>query len=139
MPIRPENKHRYPDNWTEIREQRLQQANNRCENCGVINHAWGYRDENGDFCQLVRSDLMAEGYTKTPFDYITDEGKQVKVIEIVLTIAHLDHTPENNGPENLRAWCQKCHLDYDSVHHQQQRALNRMKDLEKAGQSCLEI
>jgi len=33
---------------------------------------------------------------------------------VVLTIAHLDHTPENCDPDNLRAWCQKCHNSYDA-------------------------
>ena len=41
------------------------------------------------------------------------------VIRIVLTIAHLDHTPENCQPENLRALCQRCHLAYDAAHHRQ--------------------
>lgn len=39
--------------------------------------------------------------------------------KIVLTIAHLDHTPENCDPANLRAWCQRCHLTYDAKHHAQ--------------------
>jgi hypothetical protein len=38
---------------------------------------------------------------------------------IVLTIGHLDHTPENCDPENLRAWCQRCHLTYEAKHHAQ--------------------
>jgi len=33
---------------------------------------------------------------------------------VVLTIAHLDHTPENCDPENLRALCQRCHNEYDA-------------------------
>jgi hypothetical protein len=40
---------------------------------------------------------------------------------VVLTIAHLDHQPENCDPENLRAWCQRCHLTYDIEHHRQSR------------------
>ena len=39
--------------------------------------------------------------------------------DIVLTIAHLDHVPENCADENLRAWCQRCHLRYDAEHHKQ--------------------
>jgi len=29
------------------------------------------------------------------------------------------HTPENCDDENLRAWCQRCHLTYDAKHHAQ--------------------
>jgi hypothetical protein len=31
-----------------------------------------------------------------------------------LTVAHLDHKPENCAPSNLRAWCQRCHNTYDA-------------------------
>lgn len=52
---------------------------------------------------------------------------------VCLTTAHLDHTPENcDGIQygeaappveqsNLRAWCQRCHLNYDAQHHAQTR------------------
>lgn len=35
-------------------------------------------------------------------------------VKVVLTVAHLDHQPENCDPENLRAWCQRCHNVYDA-------------------------
>ena len=31
-----------------------------------------------------------------------------------LTVAHLDHTPANCSPENLKALCAPCHLRYDA-------------------------
>ena len=35
--------------------------------------------------------------------------------KVILTIAHLDHDPENwkVSDERLRSLCQKCHLGYD--------------------------
>jgi len=36
--------------------------------------------------------------------------------KVILTVAHLDHTPENCQPENLKAMCQKCHNNYDKQH-----------------------
>lgn len=47
---------------------------------------------------------------------IKDNGSKV-----VLTIAHLDHTPENCNDENLRALCQKCHNGYDREHRNKTR------------------
>ena len=41
----------------------------------------------------------------------------VTELRVVLTIAHLDHMPEHNDRFNLRAWCQRCHLNYDKAHH----------------------
>ena len=44
-----------------------------------------------------------------------------KYLVIVLTVAHLDHTPENCADDNLVALCQKCHNNYDSGHRQETR------------------
>ncbi len=38
MPIKPENKNRYPANWKSIRKLILIRAVNKCEVCGALNH-----------------------------------------------------------------------------------------------------
>ena len=38
---------------------------------------------------------------------------------VVLTVAHLDHQPENCADDNLAALCQKCHNRYDAPHRRQ--------------------
>ena len=38
-----------------------------------------------------------------------------------LTVAHLNHTPEDIRPENLCAMCASCHLKYDAKHHAETR------------------
>ena len=48
--------------------------------------------------------------------------RELRIIRIVLTIAHLDHTPENCDPANLKALCQRCHLNHDKHHHRATRA-----------------
>lgn len=50
------------------------------------------------------------------------EGKDV------LTVAHLNHQPEDCRPENLKAMCQRCHLRYDHDHHQQNAYQTRRKN-----------
>ena len=40
-----------------------------------------------------------------------------------LTVAHLNHMPEDCRPENLRALCAPCHLRYDASHHSETRRL----------------
>lgn len=47
------------------------------------------------------------------------------MVKIVLTVAHLDHQPENNDRTNLRALCQRCHLTYDAAHHARNAAATR--------------
>ena len=117
MPIKPENKKLYPKNWKEIRQNILQRANNKCEFCGISNYAVGYRDYNGNF---VKVNEYAENVSP---DVLYGE----KIIKIVLTIAHLDHNPQNNNPENLKALCQKCHLNYDLEHHLESRKKKKGK------------
>jgi 5-methylcytosine-specific restriction endonuclease McrA len=41
--------------------------------------------------------------------------------KVILTIAHLDHTPEHCATENLKALCQKCHNTYDARHRTETR------------------
>ena len=53
---------------------------------------------------------------------------------VVLTVAHLDHTPENCADDNLRAYCQRCHLAYDRDRHEANRKENKRRAQEEAGQ-----
>lgn len=86
MPIKPENRRRYPANWRLIRAAILARAGNRCE--GAPLHHPACRAENGQPHPVTGS-------------------------RVVLTIAHLDQVIENNDPSNLRALCQRCHLRHD--------------------------
>lgn len=86
MPIKPENRARYPKDWKAISLAARERANNRCEFCDV---------GNGEFV----------------------ERPGERLVRIVLTVAHLDHRPENCDAANLRALCQRCHLRYDHEHH----------------------
>src|SRR5690554_4684492 len=91
MPIKKENRNRYPKNWKEIRERIRERADDKCEKCGLPNHSYVNRFTR-ELC-------------------LSDEDD---VIRIVCTVAHLDHTPENCDESNLRFLCQKCHNQYDA-------------------------
>lgn len=58
--------------------------------------------------------------TKVRYEKTLENGTK-KMVRIVLTIAHLDHTPENCDPSNLRALCQRCHNRYDAKHRAETR------------------
>lgn len=97
MPIRPENKARYPKDWKAISGAIRMRAGNRCEGSPAYPEC---QAENGQAHPVTGS-------------------------RVVLTVAHLDHTPENCHPANLRAWCQRCHLNYDKHHHARTRQADR--------------
>ena len=119
MPIRSENKDRYPDNWPDVRQAILDRAGNRCEICGVENGVYGYRLSDGKF------------YESWP-------DPDPRVFKIVLTIMHLDHQPENCDPTNLKAACQLCHNRYDAPVRAAGRKLRRRQAIEKT-QSTLKF
>jgi hypothetical protein len=119
MPIKPENRARYPKDWPDVRNRILERARYRCEHegCKAAHRELGYwRD--GEWVPLPRT-LREAGFDRAGQIVACSDGTDIKIIMIVLTIAHLDHTPENCADENLRAWCQRHHLAYDSQHHKQ--------------------
>lgn len=137
MPIKPENKRRYPDNWARIRGEILLRAGNKCEgspdypDCHVQNHELGGRDKNGMWHKALpmgEKMLHLEWPKLGDVWWCEDHPERLRIIRIVLTIAHLDHTPENCDQSNLRAWCQRCHLHYDKAHHRRTAVETRRKE-----------
>lgn len=105
MPIRPENRSRYPKDWPEIRARILLRAGWRCEGSPLYPE-----------CRAIHG-----------------KPHPVTGSRVVLTIGHLDHIPEHCAEHNLRAWCQRCHLAYDHDHHQRNayatRRAGRARDM----------
>lgn len=98
MPIKPENRARYPKDWKAISLRIRERSGWRCEGSPGV-----YPD-----CCAVHG-----------------EPHPVTGSKVVLTVAHLDHTPENCADENLMAMCQRCHLTYDADHHKGNAAKTR--------------
>lgn len=97
MPIKPENRALYPAEWERISRAKREAAGWRCEGSPRYPEC---RAENGNPHPVTGS-------------------------RVVLTVAHLDHDPANCADENLRAWCQRCHLTYDAAHHARNAAETR--------------
>lgn len=91
MPIRPENRNRYPKDWKAISARiRFERAESRCEcegHCGL---------EHGGRCVAMHGERHPDTNSI-----------------VILTVAHLDHEPENCAEGNLKAMCQRCHNRYD--------------------------
>ena len=109
MPIKHENRNLYPLNWGEIRHRILNRAKNKCEKCGVLNGEVIVRltADRSQYRTFEECDRLLHDHGDESLEY--DE----KAIRIVLTVAHLDHDPRNNSDDNLKALCQRCHLNYD--------------------------
>jgi hypothetical protein len=108
MPIRPENRERYPADWPEIsRRIKEERAGWRCECLGEC----------------------ARGTHRNRCPNIHGKPAYGTGSLVILTTAHLDHQPENCDPANLRAYCQGCHLHYDRDHHAETRKATRASEL----------
>jgi 5-methylcytosine-specific restriction endonuclease McrA len=131
VPIKPENKHRYPKDWPGVRRRILERARHRCEFCGVHNGALGGRHKGEWFkAHQVGEKMLRLEWPKPGEHAMCSNGERqlvLRIVRIVLTIAHLDHVPENCSDDNLKALCQKCHLTYDAEMHAQEARITRHK------------
>ena len=108
-PIRPENRSRYGPDWPEFsRTIRFDRADGRCECQGEC-----MRGTHDGRCTNTHGQ-PAYGTGST----------------VVLTVAHLCHTPECR--EHVKAMCQGCHLHYDRDHHAATRAATRAAEIASA-------
>lgn len=130
MPIKPENKSRYPPNWKEITAAIRKRADDKCEFCGAENGAIGYRDTEGKFygSEVIINLMEDKGYDIF-FHELSNvaDAERFTPIKIVLTVAHMDHIPENCEASNLKALCQKCHNNYDKDHRKKTRRETKYK------------
>lgn len=112
MPIRPENRARYPQDWKQISLEVRERDGWQCACAGECGRGHTTR------CEKKRGDV----------------GR--RLWPVVITVAHLDHQPENCGEPgnrpNLKSMCQACHLAYDAQHHQQ-TAYNTRRSRKAAG------
>lgn len=104
MPIRPENRNRYPSDWATISLRIKERAKWQCECAGECGR--------GTHPERCPNKHLKPAY-----------GTGSKVI---LTTAHLNHIPEDCDDENLKAMCQGCHLHYDKDHHAETRKQTRL-------------
>jgi len=111
----PFHRERYPDDWEAISMAIRERSGRRCEcegECGLHRtHPGPRRCEE----RQARQALWARG-------------------DVVLTVAHLNHDPQDCRPENLKAMCQRCHLRYDAPHHQKNAAATRRRKKIEQGQ-----
>jgi hypothetical protein len=116
MPIRASERGRYPADWADISLAVKEEAGWRCEcegECGSKHHTMWKR--------LFLIGL--EPSSRCP--NLHGQPSYWTGATVVLTTAHLNHTPEDCERSNLRVMCQMCHLNYDRAHHAETRAAGR--------------
>ena len=115
MPIRSSQKAVYPERkeWQRIRDKVLARAGYACEQCQKPNHKMVPIAKDGVWFDY---EFGWRDSTGAPHSAPSLEDERAHV-HMVLTIAHRNHDPTDNGMENLAALCQRCHLVYDRELH----------------------
>lgn len=127
MPIKPENKARYPKDWPAQSVAAKERARWKCQHlgCSARQYSIGiwHRPDGGPHQWAEQYEAPATyAEARTVAAEAWREVQHVggnKLTIIVLTVAHLNHEPEDCRPENLAAMCQRHHLAYDAEHHKQ--------------------
>jgi hypothetical protein len=123
MPIRPDLKALYPQDWRQIsRRIRFERAQGKCERCHRPHGSLVYCLPDGRWYDPYSGCWISPEGIPIPTPSLP-EMLALQTTRVVLTCAHKDHDPRNNGDENLAAWCSRCHLSHDSEHHRAQRRM----------------
>ncbi|WP_071789029.1 hypothetical protein [Leptolyngbya sp. Heron Island J] len=85
---------------------------------------------------MVRINAINQLFSGWPEDISVPESEvRAHPQRWTLTVAHLDHEPQNCDRDNLRALCSVCHLSYDNT--PTARFLKKQASLERKGQLTL--
>jgi hypothetical protein len=113
MPIKPEMRRLYPEDWPDIsRRIRFERAGGVCQGCGRPHS------------QIIRCLPDGRWYDATRRTWRSGRGRdsrwpdleeitRLRQTRVILAAAHLDHNPRNNRRRNLKSLCQRCHLIHD--------------------------
>ncbi len=108
----PMDRKLYPPDWDRISRKIRERAGGRCECSGECGHDHAAEDA---AATAPSSRCWAQDGGANPVTSRT----------VILTVAHLNHTPADCRDENLKAMCQRCHLSYDRPRHLAKARQNR--------------
>lgn len=105
-------KEEYPENWRELRAAVQARAGDRCERCGIPNHAYKHSGV------WVAGDVL--------LTLLSEPSERLRIVRVVCTTAHKPGTSKmSQDIGDLEFLCQRCHLNQDRVHHLEVQRQNR--------------
>ncbi|MEM9805750.1 MAG: HNH endonuclease [Cyanobacteria bacterium P01_D01_bin.56] len=128
----PMDRSLYPDNWDEIATQIKTEANWVCTDCGRPCRRSG--ESEYDLFQRLPSQWLVDWYETVDSEEFGEVDIE-KPGRFILTVAHLNHRPEDCDRSNLKALCSVCHCRYDTT--PTARFLKTQAALERKGQLVL--
>ena len=113
----------YPPDWPAISKRIRERSGGKCEcwgECGTKHPAKRCLAVNGRPIDPLAAPPVVGGHGRG----------------VVLTVAHLNHTPNDCRDENLRAMCQRCHLAYDRDLHTTNATATRRRKKDEAHEAA---
>lgn len=105
----PMDRKLYPPNWEELALSIKEAANWHCQECNRP-----CRKPGESFFDLYKRIGRENWQWARDLDGEDENGEPVlKLGRFTLTVAHLNHQPEDCRSENLKALCSVCHCRYD--------------------------
>lgn len=105
------DRRRYPKNWDAIALQIKEQAGWICDHCGKPCRRPGQTWD--EFLETLDKHWLGQTHDEVHDEETGEWGDVPRPQRFCLTVAHLNHIPEDCRPENLRALCAPCHCRYD--------------------------
>ena len=99
--------------WKARRERLLERCGHKCERCRVPNLTTVQRGKGGSWA-VGEFWFSWDGTPRHLWE-------RVRMVRIILTMAHLTHDPLRNDDADLAMFCQWCHLNYDKMQHRETR------------------
>ncbi|MEM9136498.1 MAG: hypothetical protein AAGB01_04010 [Cyanobacteria bacterium P01_F01_bin.42] len=121
----PMDRSLYPDNWDELAFQIKTEANWCCTECGRP-----CRQPGESFDVFLKRCWSPSLEAQYPSYEMEGDRHVSKAGRFTLTVAHIDHEPQNCDRNNLKALCAPCHGTYDL----KQMGRKRVLKAERAGQ-----
>jgi|SRR5579859_297804 len=136
MPIAPHLRYLYSTpEWKEKRRRALERAGNKCNRCRIPNHTAAER-------LTVRSPTETRAWWRKVDGkrWYDEKGRHDGApywpphhgltwrrwtLYVTLTVAHVDHDPENMEDQNLEALCCRCHILHDRELHTKHSRITR--------------
>ncbi len=87
---------------------------------GIENKRW----TPGDLSAYIERRELRRELKKKPANRAELIARPVMVV-VQIGVAHLNHTPGDDRPSNLRALCRRCHLRHDEDHHRESRVIRK--------------
>ncbi len=131
MPIRDEYKEWYGPDWKALADQLKAAAGYCCQRCGAKHGTAIIQPDplHPEKWELIETESQATG--------ALSDG--IRIIEVQIGVAHLNHKPWDRSPSNLKVLCRGCHLKHDAKHHAMTKKINERKAAISSGQQELEL